>query len=60
MMKFRIFAIIALKNEFLMQRVILLMSDLYDALEMNLNDWHILFANWGEQKFRANQICQWI
>ena len=31
-----------------------------DALELTLNYWHILFADWGEQKFRANQICQWI
>ena len=32
----------------------------YDALEMTLNDWQILFANWSEQKFRAAQVCQWI
>lgn len=32
----------------------------YDALELSLNDWQILFANWGDQKFRAGQICQWI
>lgn len=32
----------------------------YDALEMALNDWQILFAEWGEQKFRAAQVCQWI
>lgn len=35
------------------------MNDI-DALELTLNDWYILFSNWGEQKFRANQICQWI
>ena len=35
------------------------MSDI-DALELTLNDWYILFADWNEQKFRANQICQWI
>ncbi|MBQ4430414.1 MAG: 23S rRNA (adenine(2503)-C(2))-methyltransferase RlmN [Synergistaceae bacterium] len=33
---------------------------MYDALEMALNDWQILFAEWGEQKFRATQVCQWI
>ncbi len=32
----------------------------YDALELSLNDWQILFENWGEQKFRASQVCQWI
>lgn len=32
----------------------------YDALELSLSDWQILFANWGEQKFRAGQVCQWI
>lgn len=32
----------------------------YYALEMTLNDWQILFADWGEQKFRASQVCQWI
>lgn len=31
-----------------------------DALELSLNDWQILFSNWGEQKFRASQVCQWI
>ena len=31
-----------------------------DALELSLNDWQILFAEWGEQKFRAAQVCQWI
>ncbi|MBQ6111938.1 MAG: 23S rRNA (adenine(2503)-C(2))-methyltransferase RlmN [Synergistaceae bacterium] len=35
------------------------MSDI-DALELTLNDWYILFTDWKEQKFRANQICQWI
>ena len=33
---------------------------IYDALELSLNDWQILFAEWGEQKFRAAQVCQWI
>ena len=32
----------------------------YDALELTLNDWQILFADWGEQRFRAGQVCQWI
>ena len=32
----------------------------YDALELSLNDWQILFANLGEPKFRAGQVCQWI
>lgn len=32
----------------------------YCALEMTLNDWQILFSEWGEQKFRASQVCQWI
>ncbi|MBQ7221764.1 MAG: 23S rRNA (adenine(2503)-C(2))-methyltransferase RlmN [Synergistaceae bacterium] len=32
----------------------------YDALELSLNDWQILFADWGEPKFRAGQVCQWI
>lgn len=32
----------------------------YDALELSLNDWQILFAQWNEPKFRAGQICQWI
>ncbi|MBQ6972776.1 MAG: 23S rRNA (adenine(2503)-C(2))-methyltransferase RlmN [Synergistaceae bacterium] len=36
------------------------MNDTYDALGMSLNDWQILFAEWGEQKFRASQVCQWI
>ena len=36
------------------------MSNFYDALELTLNDWQILFANWNEQKFRAAQVCQWI
>ena len=36
------------------------MENVYDALEMTLNDWQILFGNWGEQKFRASQVCQWI
>ena len=31
-----------------------------DALELSLNDWQLLFAQWGEQKFRASQVCQWI
>ena len=32
----------------------------YDALELSLSDWQLLFANWGEAKFRAGQVCQWI
>ncbi|MBQ3402673.1 MAG: 23S rRNA (adenine(2503)-C(2))-methyltransferase RlmN [Synergistaceae bacterium] len=32
----------------------------YDALELSLNDWQILFTEWNEQKFRATQVCQWI
>ena len=36
------------------------MNDTYDALELSLNDWQLLFAEWGEQKFRAAQVCQWI
>ena len=36
------------------------MNNAYDALEMTLNDWQILFGNWNEQKFRAAQVCQWI
>lgn len=32
----------------------------YDALELSLSDWQILFAQWGEPKFRAGQVCQWI
>ena len=36
------------------------MNEIYDALELSLNDWQILFAGWGEQKFRAGQVCQWI
>lgn len=31
-----------------------------EALELSLNDWQILFADWGEQKFRAKQVCSWI
>ena len=31
-----------------------------DALELSLNDWQLLFTQWGEQKFRASQVCQWI
>ena len=31
-----------------------------EALELSLNDWQILFADWNEQKFRAAQVCQWI
>ena len=33
---------------------------MYDALELSLSDWQILFSQWNEQKFRASQICQWI
>ncbi|MBQ9903685.1 MAG: 23S rRNA (adenine(2503)-C(2))-methyltransferase RlmN [Synergistaceae bacterium] len=33
---------------------------MFDTLEMTLNDWQILFSQWGEQKFRASQVCQWI
>lgn len=33
---------------------------MYDALELSLNDWQILFSQWNEQKFRAAQVCQWI
>ncbi|MBR0249287.1 MAG: 23S rRNA (adenine(2503)-C(2))-methyltransferase RlmN [Synergistaceae bacterium] len=33
---------------------------IYDALELSLNDWQMLFSEWGEQKFRASQVCQWI
>ena len=36
------------------------MENIYDALEMTLRDWQLLFAEWGEQKFRAAQVCQWI
>ncbi len=36
------------------------MNEIYDALELSLNDWQILFTNWGEAKFRAGQVCQWI
>ena len=32
----------------------------YDALELSLNDWQLLFAEWGEAKFRAAQVCQWV
>ncbi|MBR1437034.1 MAG: radical SAM protein, partial [Synergistaceae bacterium] len=32
----------------------------YDALELTLSDWEILFGEWGEPKFRASQVCQWI
>ena len=32
----------------------------YDALELSLTDWQVLFAQWGEPKFRAGQVCQWI
>ncbi len=35
-------------------------ENIHDALELTLNDWQILFAEWGEQKFRASQVCQWI
>lgn len=35
-------------------------ENIHDALELTLNDWQILFAEWGEQKFRAAQVCQWI
>ena len=35
-------------------------ENIHDALELSLNDWQILFAEWGEQKFRAAQVCQWI
>ncbi len=31
-----------------------------DALELNYNQWLELFSKWNEQKFRADQICQWI
>lgn len=31
-----------------------------NALELSLNDWQILFADWNEAKFRAGQVCQWI
>lgn len=33
---------------------------MYDALELSKGDWQILFSQWGEQKFRASQVCQWI
>ena len=33
---------------------------IYDALELSLSDWQILFSQWGEQKFHAGQVCQWI
>lgn len=33
---------------------------MYDALELSLNDWQILFSQWSEPKFRAAQVCQWI
>ena len=32
----------------------------YDALELSLTDWQLLFAQWDEPKFRAGQVCQWI
>ena len=35
-------------------------ENIHYALELTLNDWQILFAEWGEQKFRAAQVCQWI
>lgn len=35
-------------------------ENIYDALELSLNDWQILFTDWKEQKFRAAQVCQWI
>lgn len=35
-------------------------DNIYDALNLSLNDWQLLFAEWGEQKFRASQVCQWI
>ncbi len=40
--------------------IYIFMDNLYDALELTLNDWQILFENWNEQKFRASQVCQWI
>ena len=36
------------------------MENIYDALELSLADWQLLFAGWGQPKFRAGQICQWI
>ncbi|MBQ7576716.1 MAG: 23S rRNA (adenine(2503)-C(2))-methyltransferase RlmN [Synergistaceae bacterium] len=36
------------------------MNEIYDALELSLNDWELLFADWNEQRFRAGQVCQWI
>ena len=36
------------------------MNENFDALELTLNDWQLLFSNWNEQKFRASQVCQWI
>ena len=40
--------------------IYIFMDNLYDALELTLNDWQILFENWNEQKFGASQVCQWI
>lgn len=34
--------------------------DAPDALSMSLEEWERLFAEWGEKKFRAAQICRWI
>ena len=35
-------------------------NNFYEALELSLSDWKILFAGWGEPSFRASQLCQWI
>ena len=35
-------------------------NNFYEALELSLSDWKILFADWGEPAFRASQLCQWI
>ncbi|MBQ6773538.1 MAG: 23S rRNA (adenine(2503)-C(2))-methyltransferase RlmN [Synergistaceae bacterium] len=35
-------------------------NNFYEALELSLNDWKTLFANWNEPSFRAGQVCQWI
>lgn len=35
-------------------------AEYLEALELSLSDWQILFTNWGEAKFRASQLAQWI
>ena len=31
-----------------------------DALSLDYDSWRNLIETWGEPKFRADQICQWI